>query len=220
VNDHPPLAFVDVETTGLDPRVNRIAEIGVVTVDGSAVSEWTSFVAPRSGDPSRHPRASSGSGYFASAPAPSFADIAVELQQRLHGRILIAHNARFDYGFLTAEFQRVRLELDCRVLCTVMLSRKLFPQQIGHDLDTLMHCHDLARRSATGRCRTRDFSGSFGRSCGAKEVARRSRAPFPLCWTDPSSRSTRPRAVDRLPDAPGGMRSWTAAADAPHRRSR
>src|SRR5437762_14191373 len=89
-----PLAFVDVETTGFSPAENRIAEIGVVTVDGDRVDRWTTLIRTSQ----RGQLASS----IVSEPgglddAPSFSDIASDLAQRLSGRLLIAHNARFDH---------------------------------------------------------------------------------------------------------------------------
>ena len=75
--------------------------------------------------------------------APSFSDIAAELAQRLSGRLLIAHNARFDHAFLRAEFDRVGVSFNPEVLCSVMLSRKLYPHLAHHDLDSLIECHGL-----------------------------------------------------------------------------
>ena len=51
--------------------------------------------------------------------APRFADIAEDLLARLNGRLFVAHNARFDHGFLKAEFRRVGLDLRVPVLCSV-----------------------------------------------------------------------------------------------------
>ena len=59
--------------------------------------------------------------------APRFADIAAELYERLAGRVFVAHNARFDYGFLRREFDRAGLKYLARTLCTVRLSRRLYP---------------------------------------------------------------------------------------------
>ena len=56
---------------------------------------------------------------------PSFSDIATDLAQRLSGRLMVAHNARFDHAFLRAEFDRVGVLFNPNVLCSVMLSRKL-----------------------------------------------------------------------------------------------
>ena len=56
---------------------------------------------------------------------------------------MIAHNARFDHAFLRAEFDRVGIDLDMHVLCSLMLSRRLFPQHAHHDLDSLVERHAL-----------------------------------------------------------------------------
>src|SRR5579862_8488888 len=127
------LAFVDLETSGLSPTRNRITEIGVVTVDAGGVTEWPTLVHPGE-SLSKHSRLFNGIGNEAVAVAPRFKDIAADLFARLSGRLFIAHNARFDFSFLRAEFQRVGLEFCPQVLCSVMLSRKLYPASVGHDL--------------------------------------------------------------------------------------
>ncbi|MFO1304445.1 MAG: exonuclease domain-containing protein [Burkholderiales bacterium] len=123
-----PLAFVDVETNGLSPRDHRIAEIGVVTVDGDRVERWTTLV--RGGCDARVDLAERKS-------LPAFADVAHALALRLSGRLFVAHNARFDYAFLRAEFERAGVVFEAPVVCTVMLSRKLRPHLAHHDLDSL-----------------------------------------------------------------------------------
>jgi DNA polymerase-3 subunit epsilon len=136
------LAFVDVETTGLSPGVHRVIEIGVVTADGDRVSEWSTLINPGV-------RVSGQSRFFGGidsdviAGAPRFKDIAPELFGRLEGRLFIAHNARFDHAFLKAEFKRAGIEFYPRVVCSVMLSRKLYSMFARHDLDSLMERHAL-----------------------------------------------------------------------------
>ena len=134
------LAFLDVETTGLSPVENRISEIGVVTVNGDHVDRWTTKVKTAA----RRELASTidWEPRF-DDDAPLFGDIAVELAQRLSGRLLIAHNARFDHAFLRAEFDRVGIAFSPDVLCSVMLSRKLYPHLAHHDLDSLAEFHGL-----------------------------------------------------------------------------
>ena len=58
--------------------------------------------------------------------APAFADIAADLARRLSGRLIVAHNARFDHAFLRAAFDRVGIAFDPDLVCSVMLSRKLY----------------------------------------------------------------------------------------------
>ena len=75
--------------------------------------------------------------------------------------MFVAHNARFDYGFLRAEFRRAELPFSAPVLCTVKLSRRLFPVELRHNLDAVMDRHGLecsARHRALGDARViRDF---------------------------------------------------------------
>ena len=130
------LAFVDIETTGLSPTTDRIAEIGVITVDGDRTDRWTTLI-----------KTPTDRAYPEGVPnpedAPRFADIAPELAARLCGRLFVAHNARFDHSFLRAEFERVGVVFDPQVLCSVMLSRKLYPRLARHDLDSLSEHHAL-----------------------------------------------------------------------------
>jgi DNA polymerase-3 subunit epsilon len=137
-----PIAFVDLETTGLSACANRITEIGVVTVDCDRVEEWGSLINPgvRVGEGSRWLDAE---GESALRDAPRFGDIARDLARRLSGHLLVAHNARFDFGFLKAEFERLGIHFCSAVLCSAMLSRKLYPRLARHDMDTLMAHHNL-----------------------------------------------------------------------------
>ena len=99
-----PLAVVDIETTGSDPARDRITEIAVIEIDGFEVSgEWSTLVNPGVRLPSPI-QALTGITEDMLAAAPRFADLAEELHERLQGRLFIAHNARFDYGFLRREF--------------------------------------------------------------------------------------------------------------------
>ena len=75
--------------------------------------------------------------------APRFGQLAEELYERLAGRLFVAHNARFDYGFLRREFERAGLKYSAKTLCTVRLSRRLYPQAGEHDLDSLIERHAL-----------------------------------------------------------------------------
>jgi DNA polymerase-3 subunit epsilon len=141
VGQSTPVAFVDVETTGLSPAQDRIAEIGVVTVDGDRVERWTTLIKV-----SRHREIAPEISVEADAvdAAPCFGDIASELAKRLSGRLLVAHNARFDHAFLRKEFERAGVAYEPQVLCSVMLSRKLYPDLAHHDLDSLVECHGLS----------------------------------------------------------------------------
>jgi DNA polymerase-3 subunit epsilon len=145
----PRLAFVDLETTGATAAADRITEVGIVEVDETGVHEWSSLVNPGTRISEFIERLTGISNAMV-AGAPSFSALAPEIAARLEGRLFIAHNASFDYGFLKAEFQRAGLRFRAPVLCTVKLSRRLFPQFRKHSLDSLIERHGL---SVAGRHR-------------------------------------------------------------------
>lgn len=131
-----PLAFVDLEMTGLDPKVDRVIEVAVTRRIGGAVDRtFTSLVNPGPGVSFKtdvH-----GLGPAALAGAPSFADIAGAVEAICEGAVLVAHGAWWDVTFLEAEF--ARLGRDTRFpfyLDTVTLSRRAFKAE-SHSLASL-----------------------------------------------------------------------------------
>ncbi len=148
--------YVDLETTGATATHDRITEIGIIEVNhGRVISEWSALINPGMRIP---PMIQSLTGITNEmvALAPAFADIHQDLLRRLQGRLFIAHNARFDYGFLKNAFGRCGVTFTARVLCTVKLSRKLYPQHVRHNLDALLQRHALdceARHRAMGDAR-------------------------------------------------------------------
>jgi DNA polymerase-3 subunit epsilon len=144
----PSLAIVDLETTGTHARRDRITEVGVVRVDGDAaggaprVQEWTTLVDPGTPIP---PAVQTLTGITDAMvrDAPTFSRIAEEVRERLADCVLVAHNARFDHGFLKHEFARVGSPFSARPLCTVRLSRQLFPEADGHGLDAVAERHGI-----------------------------------------------------------------------------
>jgi DNA polymerase-3 subunit epsilon len=143
-----PLAIVDLETTGAHPAWNRVTEIAVVEVQaGEVVSEWSTLVNPGTSIPPAI-QALTGITNEMVADAPAFEDLAQDLYERLEGRVFVAHNARFDYGFLRHEFERAGLRFQARTLCTVKLSRRLYPQHARHSLDSLIARHGLSLGSS------------------------------------------------------------------------
>jgi len=137
-----PLVFVDLETTGGNAATDRITEIGVVEISRDGVSAWSTLVDPQQAIPEFIQRLT-GIDNAMVRGAPTFGAIAAELAPRLEGRLFAAHNARFDYGFLKNEFQRVGVSFSADVLCTVRLSRALFPGEKRHGLDALIERHAL-----------------------------------------------------------------------------
>jgi DNA polymerase-3 subunit epsilon len=138
-----PLAFVDLETTGATAANDRITEIGIVEVDADGtVREWQQLVNPGISIPPFIEQLTGISNAMV-ADAPPFESVAAEAMRRLEGRLFIAHNAKFDYGFLKSEFKRLGITFRAPVLCTVKLSRALFPEHKRHNLDSLIERHAL-----------------------------------------------------------------------------
>jgi len=137
-----PLAFVDLETTGTTASIDRIIEVGIILVDSSDIQEWTSLVNPETRISGFIERLTGITNEMV-AEAPTFADIAQQVLRMLEGRLFIAHNARFDYGFLKQSFIREGYKFKAKTICTVKLSRRLFPGHSKHNLDSLIERHSL-----------------------------------------------------------------------------
>jgi len=119
------LAVVDVETSGGQASVDRVVEIGLVLMDdGRIVNRFQSLIHPEVYI-SAALTAIHGISNEMVKDAPRFAEIAPQLMEMLEGRIFVAHNVHFDYGFIEAEFSRAGYEFRARKLCTVRLSRRL-----------------------------------------------------------------------------------------------
>jgi DNA polymerase-3 subunit epsilon len=140
--DLDKLIFLDLETTGAKSAEDRITEIGLVEVSNGEVSHWSTLVNPGIPIP-EFIQGLTGIDDEMVSGAPSFASFRDALFARLNGRLLIAHNARFDHGFLRNAFAENGLDLECELLCTVKLSRHLFPDEPKHNLDSITVRHQL-----------------------------------------------------------------------------
>ena len=146
------LAFVDIETTGSNFERDRITEVAIITLQDGKSTRFETLLDPQVFIPSGITALTGISSQLVKGQ-PTFEEIASELFKELDDKIFIAHNARFDYGFLKAAFKRVGIDFKPRVICTVKLSRLLFPEQKRHNLDTIIQTHGLhceARHRAMG----------------------------------------------------------------------
>ena len=205
----PDLVFVDLETTGGNAAWDRVTEIGIVRVsNGAVVEEWSTLVNPGRPIPA-YIAAFTGITDAMVADAPAFRDIADAVFAKLQRAVFVAHNARFDYSFLRAEFRRLERRFAAQVLCTVKLSRRLFPEQIRHGLDAVMERHQLictARHRALGDARVlRDFWFKLRDELGARVLAEALRA---LAVTVKLPQQLPPDLADDLPDGPGIYRFY------------
>ena len=130
-------AVVDVETTGGRPETgHRITEIAVVTVKDHAVTDvFETLVNPERSIPPFITRLTNISYEMVRDKSP-FRDVCADVLRALDGHIFVAHNASFDWRFVSAEVARsTGRELTGRRLCTVRLSRRLLPQLRSRSLD-------------------------------------------------------------------------------------
>jgi DNA polymerase III subunit epsilon len=137
--DDCAFAVVDVETTGMRAVAgDRITEIAVAVVHGGRREiVFDSLVNPERPIP-RVVRTITNITDDMVREAPRFADISEHLLKTLAGRVFVAHNARFDWNFVSAELQRSRaLTLDGTRLCTVRLARRLVRGVRSCGLDSL-----------------------------------------------------------------------------------
>ncbi|MEY3202654.1 MAG: hypothetical protein RIR70_2204, partial [Pseudomonadota bacterium] len=198
------VVFVDLETTGGNPVVDRITEIAILRVtDGEVEFEWSSLVNPERPIPPSISRFTGITDEMV-APAPTFRELADEIRDRLDGALFVAHNARFDYGFLKNEFRRLDEPYFTKVLCSVKLSRALYPEHHRHGLDALIERHGIvceARHRAMGDARAVwDFVQLAYREHGAEKIdaalERAMKAPSLPSGLDPE-------ILDRIPDGAG-----------------
>jgi DNA polymerase-3 subunit epsilon len=196
--------FVDLETTGATASRDRITEIGIVEVNrGRLIGEWSTLVNPEMGIPPAI-QVLTGITDKMVATAPTFSEIRRDLLQRLEGKLFIAHNARFDYGFIQNAFARCGISFNARVLCTVKLSRRLYPQHPRHNLDILLERHDLsceARHRALGDARVLWL---LGQKWTAERGTTTVQAAVDLLLNKPSLPAGLPDFdFDAIPQAPG-----------------
>lgn len=149
----PAYVLLDLETTGATPLVDRITEIALIRYEnGIETQRWQTLVNPETLIPAFIQQLTGITDQMVSN-APTFKQVAGELLDYLDDAVLCAHNARFDHGFLKNEFKRIGINLRQKVLCTVKLSRKLYPQHRSHGLDAIISRHDIhcgARHRAMG----------------------------------------------------------------------
>ena len=198
------LVLLDCETTGGKATFHRIIEIGLIVVEqGKIVETWESFIQPDQSVPEAITRLT-GITTAMLEGAPRFGDIAELLLEKLQGRVFVAHNARFDYGFIKNEFSRVGIKYNGKTLCSVKFSRLLYPQFKRHGLDQIIKRFGF---TITNRHRAFDdadmiyqFFLESSRLFAAEDIAA-------VC-SEMSKRPTLPsklsaKIIDNLPTAPG-----------------
>ena len=200
----PCYVLLDLETTGGHAQRDRITEIAAVRIEsGIEVARWSTLVNPSVRIPP-FIQALTGISDDMVADAPTFEQVSGRLLELLDGAVLVAHNVRFDHGFLVNELARLDIAIKVKTLCTVRLSRKLYPQHKGHGLDAILARHGLqtaSRHRAMGDVEVvQQWLEVAKAECGeaavvqaAHQLLQGSAALPPLLETD----------VSQIPDTPG-----------------
>lgn len=142
-------AVIDFETTGLSPeRGDRAIEIAAVIVEhGKQVDSFSSLIDPGVNVP-RHITELTGIDGSMLRGAPGPKQVFRSIREFTHGSTLVAHNASFDRRFWNAEFTRLSMEGNENFVCTMLVSRRLYPWTGNHRLETLAAYHGI---TATGQ---------------------------------------------------------------------
>jgi DNA polymerase-3 subunit epsilon len=134
-------AIVDIETTGGYAAANGIIEISIRVFDGETITgSFETLINPHQAIP-RYIQAFTGINNEMVQDAPSFEEVAETVFTLLQGNIFVAHNVNFDYSFLKNHLQSCGYTLATKKLCTVRLSRQLFPGYPSYSLGNI--CHSL-----------------------------------------------------------------------------
>jgi DNA polymerase III subunit epsilon len=197
-------ALVDVETSGLRPSQHRVLSVAVITIDadGRQTGEYATLLNPGP-DCDPGPVHIHGLTPERLRGAPAFDEVAGRIGAMLQGRVMVAHNAHFDYGFLAQEFARVRSFLPVsQRLCTLALNRRLDPPTPDLKLATLATHYGITQHQAHDALDdTRVLAGILR---GSLTAAAQLGAPLPLVACPPRQD---PGFSPRIPKTPCPFRN-------------
>jgi DNA polymerase III subunit epsilon len=138
-------AIVDVETTGGSwGHGHRVTEIAAQRVrgDGTVLDGFRALVNPERPIPP-YISALTNITWEMVRDAPRFCEVAAEVGRVLGGAVFVAHNAAFDWRFVSAELERAGVPLTGKSLCTVRLARKVVPELKSRSLDSLTYFFNI-----------------------------------------------------------------------------
>jgi DNA polymerase-3 subunit epsilon len=134
-------AVVDIEATGGNHLKGRIIEIAVYVFDGTQiVREYSSLINPMV-NIDWYVTKLTGITDKMVKNAPTFKEIAEDIHAIISDKTFVAHDVNFDYKILKTEFKRTGLIIQQPKLCTIELSRTIFPNQASYSLGKL--CKEL-----------------------------------------------------------------------------
>lgn len=137
-------AFLDIETSGMTIRRDRIIEIGILRVENNNVVDTFQTLINPEMPISPFIESMTGIQRDSLKSAPLFSEIKDKILEMLEDCILVAHNVRFDYGFLKREFSYLEHPFSMKHCCTVKLSRLLYPKWKRHNLDAVIDYFNFA----------------------------------------------------------------------------
>ena len=130
-------AVVDIETTGSTPQSAGITEIAIVIHNGVEVTgKYVTLINPRHKIPPFIVNMTGISDEMVAA-APLFEEVAPQIYNLLNGRVFVAHNVSFDYSFVHYLLARAGFQWSAPKLCTIRLSRRVFPGLEKYGLGSL-----------------------------------------------------------------------------------
>ena len=145
---HDDIVVVDFETTGLNPRKNRIMEIGAVRIrNGQVVEEYSRFVNPQEPIPAEVTELTGISDAMVADAGTAETEIPA-LLKFIGDAAFAAHNAKFDYSFLTEECARLGIEIHMPVIDTLEFSRRMYPSLKSHRLGAVCKSLGISLKNA------------------------------------------------------------------------
>ncbi len=134
-----PVVYVDIETTGGSYRTSRIIEFAAIRVENNEiVDRFTTLINPGSPIPYFITNITGITNHDV-VDAPFFVDVAERIHDILDGALFIAHNVRFDYSFIKRQLEVCNFHFNPRMLCSVRMSRALYPDARSHKLESLIN---------------------------------------------------------------------------------
>ena len=146
------IAVIDFKTTGISPQMgDRATEVAIVLLEaGQVVDRFQSLMFTGAHIPSFISQLTGITNEMVRS-APTAVHVMSDAARFVAGAPMVAHNAAFDRKFWQAELAQAGLAAPHPFACTVMLSRRLYPQAPNHQLGTLVDFHRLPRTGQAHR---------------------------------------------------------------------
>ena len=144
-----PFIVLDIETTGLSPYMHKITEIAAIKIqNGQVLDSFQTLINPQTPIPGFITRLTGITNDMVK-DAPLIKDVLVELKHFIQDNHIVAHNATFDFNFLTHNFSKYLGEpLVNKTICTRKLASRILPHLPSKKLSSLCEYYDVINESA------------------------------------------------------------------------